>query len=94
MLYERTDLEGDDGKMVIKGKDYIQIPSKRNHFSVTIGTTKKYSLLGGIEIFKDADWWQMRIGLNLIIFYISVNWRWRVFGCGYDRKDKDDIFWD
>lgn len=80
--------------MVEKTRRYIRIHTRNNHFSFAFGIGLRYGLNGGIEIYQKFDWWRMNIGFTVIKFFVTVSFRWRVFGCGYDRKDKNDIFYD
>lgn len=80
---------------ITKHDTWISIQSRRNHCELVLGNaTKKHGLMGGIEFYESYDWWHMTIGQTLWKWYISIFFRWRVFGCQYKRSDPTDIYMD
>lgn len=57
------------------------------------GIGQRYGLNGGVEVYQNYDWWNLNIGFKIIKVFATVSFRWRVFGCGYNRKDKGDIYY-
>lgn len=79
--------------MVSKTDRYIRIYTKTNRFSFAFGIGQRYGLNGGIEVYQNCDWWHLNIGFTVIKVFVTASFRWRVFGCGYNRKDKSDIYY-
>ena len=66
--------------------------SKRNHFEISFGLTNKVGLMGGFMVHEDFDWWHLDLGQTIGCLFFSIKVRWRVFGAGYDRRDKEDFY--
>lgn len=67
-----------------KQYNYICIHSKRNCAEFIFGkATRHFGIFGGIEVFKNYDWWHLTIGVTAIWLYATVKIRWRI-------KEQDD----
>lgn len=79
--------------MVSKTDRYIKICTKTNRFMFAFGIGQRYGLNGGVVVYQNCDWWNLNIGFTVIKVFVTVSFRWRVFGSGYYRKDKSDIYY-
>lgn len=63
------------------GDKYIVIHSKRNHAKFIVGKGTEHGFLMGIQWHKDFYWWHLAFGVTILFWYVSLNFRWRVFDC-------------
>lgn len=61
--------------------------SKRNHFEIAFGLSRKVGLMGGFMVYENYDWWHLDLGQTIGCLYFTIMLRWRIFGEGYDRRD-------
>lgn len=66
--------------------------SKRNHCEISFGLSRKVGLMGGFMAYEACDWWHLDSGQTIGPLFFSIKLRWRIFGEGYDRRDKEDIY--
>lgn len=72
---------------LIRHETYIEILSRKNRFQFAIGKGRYYGLMGGIQLNEQYDWWHFAIGITVVMFYIKIEWRWRVANLGYPKGE-------
>lgn len=69
--------------MIIK-----EVKSKKNRVSLYFGKADKYfGLFGGIQCYELFDWNHIALGITIIKWYITLEFRWRVSNCGYPKGE-------
>lgn len=74
------------------GDKYIAIHSRRNHAEFAFGKGKRHGFLIGTNWYENFDWWHLEFGITVLFWFVGLKFRWRVFGCQYNRRDKDDFY--
>lgn len=62
--------------------------SKKNRVVLYFGKAEKnFGLFGGIQYYKNFDWNHIALGITLIKWYITLEFRWRVANLGYPKGE-------
>lgn len=44
-------------------------------------------LMIGIQFYESFDWWHGVFGITFLLWFITIEYRWRVPNCGYPKGD-------
>ena len=67
-----------------------QFKSPKNRIALFVGIGR-FGLMGGFSLMEEYDWYRLRFGITILKFYITIECRWRVPNCGYE---KGEIYYD